>query len=86
MTCHIGILDIYGRNVLTSEGAAWRLQRKITARPFSERNNQLVHDESVKQATQMMESWESQMYDNAVVIEKYLFAYATSNVDRDLKQ
>lgn len=73
LTWRVASLDIYGKNVVTSEGTAWRLQRKITARPFSERNNQLVHEESVKQATQMMESWESQFHEGTVVIEKYVF-------------
>lgn len=64
------VLDIYGRNVITSEGATWRLHRKITSRPFSERNNQLVHEESVRQALQMMESWELKSHDGAVTIER----------------
>lgn len=64
------VLDIYGRNVVTSEGATWRLHRKITSRPFSERNNQLVHEESVRQALQMMESWELKSHDGAVTIER----------------
>lgn len=33
------ILDIYGRNVVTTEGAEWRMHRKITGPPFSERIN-----------------------------------------------
>src|SRR5437762_1881477 len=66
----IGVLDIYGRNVVTSEGAAWRLHRKITSRPFSERNNQLVHEESVRQALQMMESWDLKSHNGAVTIER----------------
>jgi len=53
-----GILNIYGTNVVTTEGSAWRFHRKITSRPFSEKNNQLVHDESVRQAQQMSAAWE----------------------------
>ena len=63
-------LDIYGRNVVTSEGSTWRLHRKITSKPFSERNNQLVHDESVRQALQMMQSWTSQSHNGRITIEK----------------
>jgi hypothetical protein len=31
-----GVLDLYGRNVLTTEKEEWRLHRKITAPTFSE--------------------------------------------------
>jgi cytochrome P450 len=65
------VLNIYGRNVVTTEGTEWRLHRKITSRPFSERNNQLVHEESVRQTIQMMAAWESKIQDGTVIVEKY---------------
>ena len=68
----VGILDVYGKNVVTTEGSSWRLHRKITSRPFSEKNNQLVHDESVRQATQMMASWDQNAKNGAVLVNKYL--------------
>jgi cytochrome P450 len=67
----IETLDIYGRNVVTTEGLTWRLHRKITSRPFSEKNNLLVHEESVRQASQMFASWEKRSKDGEVLIEKY---------------
>lgn len=66
----VEILDIYGKNVVTLEGPEWRLHRKITARPFSEKNNQLVHSETIRQATQMMASWEKKAVNGTVLIEK----------------
>ena len=33
------VLEIFGKNVLTSEGHEWAVHRKITAPPFNERNN-----------------------------------------------
>jgi cytochrome P450 len=30
------LLDVYGRNVLTTEGEEWRVHRKITAPSFTE--------------------------------------------------
>ena len=67
----IEVLGIYGRNVLTTDGATWRLHRKITSKPFSERNNQLVHDETVRQTTQMLAAWEQHIQpDGKVLIEK----------------
>jgi len=65
------VLDIYGRNVVTLEGPEWRLHRKITSRPFSEKNNQLVHSETVRQANEMMASWEKKAVNGTVVVEKY---------------
>lgn len=32
-------INIYGRNVVTTEGKEWRLHRKVTSPPFSEKNN-----------------------------------------------
>lgn len=70
----VGVLDIYGKNVVTTEGTDWRTHRKITARPFSEKNNQLVHEESVRQSIQMMADWESKSATpNTVVVEKSHF-------------
>jgi cytochrome P450 len=73
------VLSLYGRNVVTTEGADWRMHRKITSRPFSEANNQLVHDESIQQATEMMSAWESQSTNGSVVI-KYSFSQAITDV------
>lgn len=50
-------VDIYGKNVVSTEGALWRHQRKITSPPFTERNNTLVWKESLSQAQSMMSGW-----------------------------
>ena len=42
-----GAVDIFGKNVVTTEGALWRYHRKITSPSFNERNNRLVWDESL---------------------------------------
>lgn len=47
-------LDIYGKNVASTEGAIWRTHRKITSPPFTEKNNVLVWHESLGQAESMM--------------------------------
>lgn len=51
------LVDIYGRNVVSAEGALWRRHRKITAAPFTEKNNAIVWDESLRQARAMLKSW-----------------------------
>ena len=50
-------VNIYGRNVVTTEGQAWRQHRKITSPPFTEKNNHLVWAESIHQAQSMIKSW-----------------------------
>ncbi|KAL9060602.1 MAG: hypothetical protein Q9162_000553 [Coniocarpon cinnabarinum] len=44
-----------GRN--TVDGQAWQRQRKITASCFNEENNELVWEESVRQAQAMLKYW-----------------------------
>ena len=50
-------LDIYGKNVVSTEGAAWRHHRKSTSPPFTEKNNHLVWTETLDQAQSMVRSW-----------------------------
>ena len=52
-----GGVDIYGKNVVSTEGAMWRHHRKITSPPFTEKNNFLVWQESLHQAQSMVTSW-----------------------------
>ncbi|KAH0536022.1 hypothetical protein FGG08_007089 [Glutinoglossum americanum] len=50
-------VDIYGQNILCSEGAAWRYHRKLTSPLFAEKNIQLVWKETLDQSQAMLESW-----------------------------
>ncbi|SPO01746.1 related to cytochrome P450 3A7 [Cephalotrichum gorgonifer] len=52
-------LEIFGRNVVTTEGEDWVRHRRITTPPFNERNSALVWDESKRQATDMLRGWEA---------------------------
>ncbi|KAG8873204.1 hypothetical protein FRB97_006928 [Tulasnella sp. 331] len=54
------ILELYGRNLVTSEGHEWTRQRKVVAPAFSERNLVLVWDQSVRLVQEMLHSWSSQ--------------------------
>ena len=51
------LLNIYGRNILTTEGPQWRVHRKITSAPFTEQNNELVWAESIQQTRSMLRLW-----------------------------
>jgi cytochrome P450 len=54
-----GSLDVFGKNVVSTEGAIWRHHRKICSPPFTERNNRVVWQESLHQAKTMMAGWMS---------------------------
>lgn len=51
------ILDIFGRNVITTEGGEWRQHRKISSPGFNEKNNALVFTEACRQAKGMLAKW-----------------------------
>jgi len=50
-------LDLYGPNILTAEGAAWRRHRRVTSQAFTEKNNELVWKETLLQTQTMVSSW-----------------------------
>jgi cytochrome P450 len=50
-------LDLFGKNVITTEGQFWRHHRRIVAPPFNEQNNHLVWEESLHQAQNLMQGW-----------------------------
>ncbi|KAI1389972.1 cytochrome P450 [Hypoxylon trugodes] len=51
------ILGQYGQNVLTLEGSAWRMHRKITSASFNEKNASLVFKESISQTQGLINLW-----------------------------
>jgi cytochrome P450 len=53
------ILEIFGRNIITTEGGEWKQHRKIAAPGFNEKNNTLVFAEAVAQAQGMLRKWMS---------------------------
>lgn len=52
-----GRLNIYGRNVVSTEGSDWRMHRKLTAPSFSDKNNELVFLESLHHAQSLLRLW-----------------------------
>ena len=52
-----GALDIYGKNLVSTEGSDWRMHRKLTAPSFGEKNNQLVFTEAIHHAGSLLSLW-----------------------------
>ncbi|KAI0146164.1 cytochrome P450 [Xylariaceae sp. FL1272] len=53
------ILNVFGPNISTVDGAEWKVQRKMTATCFNDQNNQIVWAESLYLAKDMLEYWTS---------------------------
>ncbi|KAI1502566.1 cytochrome P450 [Biscogniauxia marginata] len=51
------ILGQYGDNVVTLEGAAWRMHRKVVSASFNEKNAALVFKESIRQTKGLIDLW-----------------------------
>ncbi|KAI8938993.1 hypothetical protein NX059_004837 [Plenodomus lindquistii] len=52
-----GALDIYGKNLVSTEGSDWRMHRKLVAPSFGEKNNELVFRETLHHAQSLMGLW-----------------------------
>ncbi|KFA73169.1 hypothetical protein S40288_09757 [Stachybotrys chartarum IBT 40288] len=51
------ILNIFGPNISTAQGAQWQKHRRITASSFNDQNNALVWEESIRVAHDMLRYW-----------------------------
>ncbi|KAG8168501.1 hypothetical protein KVR01_001250 [Diaporthe batatas] len=51
------ILAIFGRNMLTTEGAEWKMHRKGVSPSFNERNAAYIFGESIHQTQGMISQW-----------------------------
>ncbi|KAI1123227.1 cytochrome P450 [Nemania abortiva] len=56
-TEHYKILSMFGHNIVTTEGAVWRMHRKVTSASFNEKNSALVFKASIDQAQGMTDYW-----------------------------
>ncbi|KAI0517176.1 cytochrome P450 [Xylaria bambusicola] len=54
---HYAILSMFGRNIVTTEGALWRMHRKVTSPSFNEKNSALVFRDAIGQAQGMTDHW-----------------------------
>lgn len=64
------LLEIYGRNLVSSEGEVWKHHRKIINPLFSEKCIQTVWTESLQQARSMLHYWfKHENYDRSPTID-----------------
>lgn len=61
-----GGLDLYGKNVVSTEGSVWKQHRKTVSPPFNEKNNRLVWLESLRQGQSMINGWVGDKSSSAV--------------------
>lgn len=65
-----GSLDLYGKNVVTTEGHLWKHHRKTVSPPFNEKNNRMVWVESLRQAQSMVQGWMGHRTKSSLTIYK----------------
>ncbi|KAI0545638.1 cytochrome P450 [Xylaria curta] len=53
------ILNVFGPNISTAEGESWKTQRRIATRCFNEQNNEIVWQETITLASDMLQYWSS---------------------------
>eukprot|EP00158_Paraphelidium_tribonemae_P007389 Partr_v1_DN28228_c2_g1_i2_m75690 putative cytochrome P450 len=66
------VINQFGCNIISTDGDDWKRHRKVAAPSFSERNNRLVHEQTLRLCTQMMSAWERDMkqaQSRAVVVD-----------------
>ncbi|KAF3314264.1 hypothetical protein TWF173_004870 [Orbilia oligospora] len=65
-------VNIFGRNVLSTEGSEWKFHRKITSPSFGEKNNALVFAETIRQGKMMLRKWAGEDGKGGITIKDVL--------------
>jgi len=66
------MLNIFGSNILATEGDEWRMHRNVVAKSFTEQNNKLIWAETIDCISSLFATWEEESEkkgDREVVIE-----------------
>ncbi|KAI9351306.1 cytochrome P450 [Obelidium mucronatum] len=74
---HYKLFDLYGKNILTTEGEEWRKHRKIAAPTFSEQTHMSVHQATIQTVSDMFNSWTKKLESDG--------ASVVVNVSREMK-
>ncbi|CAK7208559.1 hypothetical protein SCUCBS95973_000143 [Sporothrix curviconia] len=62
------ILEMFGRNILTTEGSVWRFHRKATSASFNEKNAAHTFSEAIHQAQGMVAKWNETAHSDSPTI------------------
>ncbi|TLS25595.1 hypothetical protein PpBr36_07346 [Pyricularia pennisetigena] len=52
-----GVLEMLGANIVTTEGAVWKMHRKVTSSLFNETSAANAFDETIRQTQSMLRLW-----------------------------
>lgn len=67
------VLNVYGKNLSTTDDEEWQKHRKVTAITFTEKNNELVWQQSLSQARGMLEYWLKRQPVNTIADDTKVF-------------
>lgn len=67
------VVNVYGKNLTTTDDEEWQKHRKITAITFTEKNNELVWQQSLLQAQGKLEYWLTNQPINTVADDTKIF-------------
>ncbi|KAK6348517.1 hypothetical protein TWF718_006305 [Orbilia javanica] len=65
-------VNMFGRNVVTTEGSEWKFHRKVTSPSFGEKNNALVFGETIRQGKMMLTKWTGEDGNGGITITDVL--------------
>ena len=61
--------EVYGKNIVSTEGEEWRYHRKTVAPAFSDKSNHVVWEESLGQADALLKGWLGQERKESLTIK-----------------
>ena len=69
----MAVLNVYGKNLSTTDDEEWQKHRKATAIAFTERNNELVWRESIVQSKAMLAYWKEHQPVTTIAVDTKTF-------------
>jgi cytochrome P450 len=67
------VVNVYGKNLATTDDEEWQKHRKVTAVTFTEKNNELVWQQSLLQTRGMMDYWHEHQPINTIADDTKIF-------------
>lgn len=63
------MFELFGENIISTEGDEWKRHRKVVAKAFSEPNNKLVWQETVNIMLDLFSMWEMDGIGDEISVE-----------------